>query len=391
MIDFIRRHLGAKLLLSYLAVILVGTAVLGITAFFTAPNAYNRHLGMMEAMTEEGGMMGMMGGETGGGSGWRRGQGSGNASLLYDSFQTSLREALTWSALASGLAALIVSLILSRRVVDPVRAMTAASQRIAAGNFDERVGAQGSDELAQLASSFNRMATQLQQVEERRRQLIGDVAHELRTPLTAIKGSMEGLMDGVLPKSTETFQQIFNEAERLTLLVDDLQELSRVESGNYDLDIRPTPLAPLIETIAKRFGTQFAQKDIGLTIDLPPALPPVQGDGDRVIQILSNLTSNALRYTPRGGKISITASHTGDQVQVNVIDTGIGILAEHLPNIFTRFYRVDPSRSRQAGGSGIGLTITRHLVEAHGGRIWVESGGRDQGSTFSFTLPLANE
>jgi len=389
MINYFRQHLGMKLFLSYLAVILVGALVLGIATRFTTPTAFNRHLGMMEQMGDNGGVMGMMTGETDSKPGLRRGQGSGYASELYTSFQESFSEALTWAALAAGVAALAVSLFLSQRVVTPVRAMMSASQRIAAGHYDERVQDRGADELGQLAQSFNQMAAKLQQVESMRRQLIGDVAHELRTPLTAIKGSMEGLMDGVLPASTETYHQIHQEADRLNRLVDDLQELSRVEAGAYEMDLHAVKLSALVKTVVKRLGGQFEEKNVGLTADLPSELPHVQVDGDRIIQVLTNLISNALRYTPAGGQVTLHASRQGSHVHVIIKDTGVGISPEHLAHIFTRFYRVDKSRSRQAGGSGIGLTIAKYLVEAHDGRIWVESEGQGQGSTFTFTLPVA--
>jgi len=389
MITYFRQHLGAKLFLSYLSIILVGAVVLGITIAITAPTAYSRHLGMMAQMTEDGSMMGMMGNDTGNGQGLRRGQGSGFAGELYINFQQSLTEALTWAALAAGTAALIVSFFLSRRVVTPVRAMTSASQRISAGHYDERVKARGADELGQLAHSFNQMATQLQGVEGMRRQLIGDVAHELRTPLTFIKGSMEGLMDGVLPASSETYQQVYQEADRLNRLVNDLQELSRVEAGAYELDLHPVELSSLVKTVEKRLAAQFEASHVQLAIDLPSSLPSIQADADRIIQVLTNLLTNALRYTPEGGEVILDASLQDEHIQVAVRDTGVGIPAEHLSHIFTRFYRVDKSRSRQAGGSGIGLTITKHLVEAHGGRIWVESKGEGKGSVFTFTLPIA--
>jgi len=389
MINYFRQHLGMKLFLSYLAVILVGALVLGVATRFTTPTAFNRHLGMMEQMGGSSGGMGMMESETGNGPGLRRGQGSGYASELFTSFQQSFSEALTWAALAAGVAALAVSLFLSQRVVTPVRAMMSASQRIAAGHYDERVQDRGADELGQLAQSFNQMASKLQQVESMRRQLIGDVAHELRTPLTAIKGSMEGLMDGVLPASTETYYQIHQEADRLNRLVDDLQELSRVEAGAYEMDLHPMDLSSLVKTVVKRLGGQFKEKNVGLIVDLPPNLPPIKVDGDRIIQVLTNLVSNALRYTPEGGEVTLHASRSDSQIQVTVKDTGVGIPPEHLAHIFTRFYRVDKSRSRQAGGSGIGLTIAKYLVEAHGGRIWVESEGQGQGSAFTFTLPMA--
>jgi histidine kinase len=296
----------------------------------------------------------------------------------------------------ASVAAVGASWLFSRGIVAPLRAMAAASQRIAEGHYGERVPAAGNDELGQLALRFNQMAEKLEQVEAMRRQLIGDVSHELRTPLTAIKGSMEGLMDGVLPATEETWQQIHQEAERLNRLVDDLQELSRVEAGAYPLDLGPVDVSALAGTVAKRLAPQFENKRITLRLDLPADLPPVLADQDRAVQVLTNLAGNALQYTPPGGQVTIHAARLGDEVQVSVRDTGVGIAPEHLAHIFDRFYRVDKSRSRAAGGgsapvggSGIGLTIAKHLVEAHGGRIWAESGGAGQGSLFAFTLPLA--
>jgi len=378
MTDYLRRHLGAKLLLSYLAIIVVGVAVLIIASQFVLPTSFNRH------------MSGMMGNGMGMGMG---GQGFGNSdpmSQLYVDFRASFNEALTYAASASMLVALALSLFFSRSVIAPVRAMSLATQRIADGRYEERVHVTGTDELAQLALYFNQMAEKLNQIESMRRRLIGDVSHELRTPLTAIKGSMEGLMDGVLPANNETYQQIHAEADRLNRLVDDLQELSRVEGRAYELDIRPVDVSALVRTVIKRLTTHAESKRISLDLELAPDLPHVMADEDRAVQVLTNLTGNALQYTPEGGRVTISAKQIKNEVQIAVRDTGIGIPPEHLANIFNRFYRVDKSRSRQSGGgSGIGLTIARALVEAHGGRIWVESAGEGQGSTFAFTLPIA--
>jgi signal transduction histidine kinase len=367
-------NLSAKLFISYLAVLLVGVIVLAAVAQVSLPGAYGRHLGMVEMMGQGGG----------------RGTGSGAGQAAFSNFRAGFFEALAWAVLASLAVALVVSLFISRSLVAPLRAMTHASQRVAEGHYSERVPAGGSDELGQLAGSFNTMAEKLEHVETMRRRLIGDVAHELRTPLTAIKGSMEGLVDGVLPSTPETFGQVAAEAERLNRLVDDLQELSRVESGAVALDLGPVSLPDLAETARKRLARPSAAKGVTLTLDLPADLPPVRADTDRLLQVLTNLLNNALQYTPSGGDVTLSAEARGREVLVCVADTGIGIPAEHLAHIFDRFYRVDKSRSRQAGGgSGIGLTICKYLVEAHGGRIWVESTGEGQGSTFSFTLLVA--
>ncbi|HEU0296705.1 MAG TPA: ATP-binding protein [Anaerolineales bacterium] len=374
MLDYFRHHLGAKILLSYLVIILLGVTVLVIASQFILPTAFNRHMMNSEMM---GGMMGM--------------GGSGPMSQLYVDFRASFNEALLYAALAAVMAALALSFLFSRSVVAPVLAMSEATQRIAEGRHGERVQVMGADELAGLAIRFNQMAEKLDQVEAMRRRLIGDVSHELRTPLTAIKGSMEGLMDGVLPANEETFQQIHAEADRLNRLVDDLQELSRVEARAYQLDIRPVNVLSLVQTVTKRLAPQAESKRISLDFELTPDPRPVLADEDRAIQILTNLTGNALQYTPEGGNVTITAKRLDDEVQFSVRDTGVGIPNEHLAHIFDRFYRVDKSRSRQAGGgSGIGLTIARALVEAQGGRIWAESAGEGKGSTFAFTLPAVN-
>lgn len=382
MIDSIRRHLGFKLFLSYIAVILVGGIFLVSISQLSIPTAYNHHmLGMDPSMMLEPGMMG--GGRFGFGP-------AGPMNLLYQDFRNSFNEALAYAVIAAMVAALAVSLFFSRQVVAPVRDLTTASQRIAEGHYEERVRVGGQDELALLAERFNQMAEKLEQVETMRQQLIGDVSHELRTPLTAIKGSMEGLVDGVLPATSETYQQIHDETERLSRLVDDLQELSRVEARAYPLHLQAVDISTMIGTVLKRLASQLEQKHIVLNSELPSDLPMVMADDDRTVQVLTNLISNAVQYTPEGGSIGVTAAMVGNEIQIVVEDNGIGIPAEHLPHVFERFYRADKSRSRRTGGgSGIGLTIARHLVEAQGGRIWAESEGAGRGSKFTFTLPVA--
>ncbi len=378
MVKYFRSHLGAKLLLSYVAIIATGMLVLLVSSQFILPESFNRHMA---------GMTGI--GNGGMGMGQRFG-GPGTMSQLFIDFRASFNEAQMYAALAAILAALVVGLYFSRRVIAPVRVLSSATQRIADGRYDERVQVHGSDELAQLAARFNQMAQKLDQIESMRRRLIGDVSHELRTPLTAIKGSMEGLMDGVLPPTDETYQLIHGEADRLNRLVDDLQELSRVEARAYELDIRPIDVSALGRSVAKRLMPQADSKEIALHLELAPDLPRVLADEDRAVQVLTNLTGNALQYTPGGGRVSIVAKRSNGEVQISVRDTGIGIPPEHLAHIFDRFYRVDKSRSRRAGGgSGIGLTIAKALVEAQGGRLWAESAGEGQGSTFTFALPAA--
>lgn len=374
MLSKFRQRLGIKLFLSYLIIILIGVIVLAASAELVIPTAFQNHMSHMM----EGSMMGMMG--------------NNMSANLYDNFRNAFNEALTRAAIAAFVSAVVVSVFVTRKVIAPIREMMAASQKIADGQYEQRVKVHSrpddADELSQLAISFNQMAEKLAQTENIRRQLIGDIAHELRTPLTAIQGSMEGLMDGVLIPSDETYQTVYREADRLKRLVDDLQELSRVEAGAYELNRKLVSTSSLVNTTVKRLGRQFEEKGVSLETDLSPDVPNVTVDEDRIEQVLLNLVGNALQYTPPGGKVCISTRYQGGEVYFEVSDTGIGIPAEHIPLLFTRFYRVDKSRSRAGGGSGIGLTIAKHLIEAHGGHIWADSPGRNLGSVFSFSLPV---
>lgn len=377
MIGYLRRHLGWKMFISYFIVILVGIGVLASAVEYLMPSAFERHMATMATtMASASPQM---------------------ADDLLANFRRAVNESLMLSVLAAFLVALVVSVVISRQIVTPVRRMMSASQRIAEGHYRERVAVPDNvpwedlDELGRLAISFNQMAARLEQMETTRRELIGNVAHELRTPLAAIRAHAEGLLDGVLPADSTTFQHIHRETERMQRLVHDLQELSRVESGALDLNLRPTSIAHLVDTAVARLQHQFEEKHVQLANEVPHNLPLVHVDEERIGQVLLNLVGNALQYTPAGGHVRLTARCQGAEVHLRVTDAGIGIAAEHLPLIFTRFYRVDRSRSRAGGGSGIGLTIALHLVEAHGGRIWAESAGPGHGSTFTVAIPIASQ
>lgn len=310
-------------------------------------------------------------------------------------YQAAVLEALTLAAAAALIAAVLASYFISRQVVGPVQRMMVMSRRIAEGEYEERLDLSGNiqagqiDELDQLALTFNQMADKLEKTEKMRRQLIGDVTHELRTPLSGIKGYMEGLIDGVIPASPETYQFIHAEADRLQRLVNDLQEISRVEAGAFQLQVHPVSPAELIDTVTGHLNPQFEEKKILLDKEVLPGLPNISADKDRIIQVLTNLLGNALQYTPSGGRVVVGAVRSNNEVLFSITDTGIGISPDHLPYIFNRFYRTDKSRARASGGSGVGLTIAQALVKGHHGRIWVESAGEGKGSTFRFTLPVA--
>lgn len=321
-------------------------------------------------------------------------QRSDEPALSTDIRNTDIRDAvlraLTISTAVAVVAAAGLSWWLRRQIMMPIRAVVHASQVIADGHYETRLEAHSADELGDLAAHFNRMAAALADVEATRRQLIADVSHELSAPLASIKGYMEGLQDGVVSASPEIYALVQREAERLGRLVEDLQALSRAESGEMGLHFVVCSPAALIDAVYRRLLPQFQAKGVDMRVNTPPSndAPFIRADPDRLTQVLTNLVGNALQYTSPGGEVVIRLVYTFDNLHITVSDTGIGLAPEDLKRIFLRFYRVDKSRSRVGGGSGIGLTIARYLVEAHGGRLWAESAGLGQGSTFHLVLPL---
>jgi signal transduction histidine kinase len=232
------------------------------------------------------------------------------------------------------------------------------------------------------------MAADLQHAEQLRRNLVADVAHELRTPLSNIKGYLEAIRDRVMKPSRATIRSLNEEVALLSRLVDELQELSLAEAGELKLVYQAEDITMLLKQAAASWQPKVAAKEISLSLDLPDNLPEVNIDWQRISQVVHNFLENAATHTPKGGSISVAAGAQDSWVEVRVSDTGEGIPPEDLPNIFERFYRVDRSRARATGGSGLGLTIAKRLVEAHGGKIAVES-QLGKGSSFSFTVPIA--
>jgi two-component system sensor histidine kinase BaeS len=267
--------------------------------------------------------------------------------------------------------------------------MADGARRIAAGHYEARVPEAGRDELAVLGRAFNEMAASLQTAERRRQELVSDVAHEFRTPLATLKGYVEGMADGTLPRDAATLRILAEETRRLSRLVEDLSKVSRAEERQLDLRLSTTETRTLVESAIRAAERAFAEK--GVALDLRPgrAPAPLLVDPDRIAEVLGNLLANALRHTPPGGRVEVGWSHVGDGVEISVADTGEGIAPEHVERIFERFYRVDRARARASGGSGIGLTIARAIVEAHGGRIWAASRGPGHGARLVVRLPLA--
>lgn len=305
--------------------------------------------------------------------------------------------------LLAGLVAFALAIVLVRQITRPLTALTDASRRIAQGDLTARVPEEGTDELGQLGGSFNRMATALETQETLRRNLMADVAHELRTPLTAIQGTVEAIQDGIFPLSSESLEPIHEQTLLLGRLVEDLRTLAQAEAGRLSLALAPLNVAEVVERIVGGQLPAAQQAGVELSWRAEEGLPTVYGDSQRIAQILSNLLSNALRHSPAGGEIEVTVRSAQDLpgfpkpgrsetlcgLLLAVQDSGPGIALADLPHIFDRFYRGDPSRSRGTGGSGLGLTIARQLVEAHGGRIWAESPppGAETGSVFFVWLP----
>ncbi len=370
------RHLRWKLFVSHMLIIVIGVVVLLATANFLAVT----NLAQVAPPS-----LGSAASETGQVS---PGPAQSDVTSQQEQFRTVVDTALLIAGFAALAASVVVSLFVSRRIVEPLQELSIVSRRLADGYYRERTSIQSDDELADLSQSINQLAEALEQTEQRRLALLADVAHELRTPLTTIEGYMEGLLDGVIAPEPQTFAMIQHEAVRLKRLIEELALLSRAEAGQLRVLPQPVELPPLIEHVAAQFQPQFAAQEVQFELHLEDELPEAFADPDRLVQILINLLANALRYTPSGGQVIVSATANETFVRVGVRDSGIGIPAKHLPHIFERFYRVDKSRARRSGGTGIGLTIARHLVYAQGGEIWAESEGPGRGATFYLTLPL---
>lgn len=297
---------------------------------------------------------------------------------IHHMFITSIHYYLVWASLAALGLAIILSYLLTRRVLRPLSQMTAITKEIAAGKFSLRTEVTTSDEVGELGDAFNSMADSLEQIEQLRKNMVADVAHELRTPLTNLRGYLEALNDGVIPPSPETFSMLQQENLRLVHLVENLQQLARADAARAYLKKEEVHLGKLVEQMVELQRPNFREKNIELLTSVDSAGVRVMADPDKILQALRNLVENCWKYTPDGGRVSITIEKRETGVKVDFVNSGPGILEEDLPYVFERFFRADKSRSRggeDAGGAGIGLAITRELVEAHGGEVGAESHG----------------
>ena len=304
-----------------------------------------------------------------------------------EDFLRTVNLSILITAISVGLLALLLGSLLFRQITSPLRALSHTAQAIADGQLGRRVDIKTGDEIGQLAKSFNYMAESLAQADIQRRNMVADIAHELGTPLTVVQGNLEAILDGVYDLNLENVASIHEQTLLLSRLVADLRDLALAEAGQLHLDLQPVDLASLVDRVIEGFEAQASDKGISLKVNMPGDLPQINGDEQRLNQVLFNLISNALRHTPSGGTITIVGEIKEDRVVIKVQDTGSGITPEDLPHVFERFYRADRSRARTSGGSGLGLTIAKQIIEAHSGKIWAQS-WLGAGSTFAFSLPV---
>jgi signal transduction histidine kinase len=308
-------------------------------------------------------------------------------SSLLQGFESAWSRGAFWSVIFGVGTAAALSYILSKRIMQPLLQMQRITAKFAAGEMTARMPTSDIPELNRFADSFNRMAFALEDVEQRRRDLVSDLTHELRTPLTIVEGYLEGLTDGSIDATPAIYQRLSGETQRLKRLVNDLQELSKAEAGYLPIDAKKFDLRSLLQKLVDRFSDQLIDSEKSLKLEITAELPRAYGDPERTEQILINLIGNALYYT-EVGSVSIGSEVIQGMLWVSVKDTGIGISQEDLPHVFDRFWRSDRSRNRKSGGTGIGLAISKRLVEMQQGKIHVES-VINQGSTFSFSIPIA--
>jgi signal transduction histidine kinase len=305
---------------------------------------------------------------------------------LEEQYLNRSNRALLYAAFGASVVALFLGILLARALTRPLRGLTVAIRAVAKGHLKQNVPVESRDELGELASAFNQMSADLERLVQSRRQMTADIAHELRNPLTVIGGYIESMRDGVLKPTPERLDAIQVEVRHLQRLVEDLRTLSQADAGELSLSRESISLAALLERIARSYRPLAEKQNVALDVDIKSDLPALNADPDRLAQVLGNLLTNSIRYTPQGGKITLLARRDEKTITVTVSDNGYGISPEALPFIFDRFYRADPARTG-GGESGLGLAIAKSIVEAHGGTISAES-QPGQGTVITMTLPL---
>jgi two-component system, OmpR family, sensor histidine kinase BaeS len=287
-------------------------------------------------------------------------------------FVSSVHRYLIWSSLAAILLAVILSFLLTKRVLGPLTQMTTITRKIASGDYSGEVPIRTRDEVGRLAEAFNRMTESLQHIEQLRKTMTINVAHELRTPLTNMQGYLEALVDGVVAPSKDTFDLLHEETMRLVHLVEDILRLAKADAARTDLHKAEISISELILHILESFRPQFERKGIRVESSFVPEPKPLWADPEKLSQVVTNLLQNACQYTPSGGVLRVSTEPTAAEIKTVFANTGGELVKEDLPFIFERFYRGEKSRSREHGGAGIGLAIVKELIEAHHGRVGAE-------------------
>jgi two-component system sensor histidine kinase BaeS len=359
------RSLRARLLVAFLVVAAASLGTVLVAVLLIGPGYFAEAMGHMP--------------------GDPMGEAMGRATLV--AFTDAMRQALVAATVIGIVTAAVVSFAVAARIARPISALAAAARRVAGGHYAERVPTDEPGELGELATSFNDMAGSLESTERRRLQLVGDVAHELRTPLTTLDGYLEGLEDGVIEANPATWRLLRIETGRLSRMVNDLSDLWRAEAHQLPMRIADVEVARVAADVAGGFAPTASAR--GISIDVAAAPATALADRDRLAQILANYLSNAIRHAPDGSAVEVTTRLVDGHVRIGVTDHGTGLAPDQLDAVFERFYRVDPARSRAAGGSGIGLAIVRALADAMGGHVWAESAGPGTGATFLVELPAA--
>ncbi len=374
-------NIQTKIFLGYLLIIVVAFTIIGLAVNRTVEGNYERHIIEAFALPGSGGIdeyqevkLVVSDPET-----------------VSGAFLKDVRKSLTSTMFLVTVLAILLSYFLSRMILSPLKRFTEATEKIAGGDYSNRVKISTGDEIEELGVSMNKMAESLEKIETLRRELVSNVSHELATPLTNISGYLEALHDGVIrgeEPTRKTLELLQEEADRLKTMVIDLRVLSSIESSRFCLDLAPVNLSDIINGAIEKLKPQSEEKGVGLTFEVNGSIPEVSADRNRLTQILINLIDNAIRFTPEGGDAKVSVEASGDQVSIEVSDNGIGISSGDLPHIFERFYRGEKSRSRETGGTGIGLAVVKELVKAHCGEINVES-TEGKGSRFIFSIPIS--
>lgn len=303
--------------------------------------------------------------------------------------QASFQRSLLFAGFAAGFAGLLIVTMFTRQALAPVRGLTAAASRLGTGDLSQRVPETGSDDIGELAKTFNTMASDLELAREQRRQLTADVAHELRTPLTNIQGYLEAIKDGVVDANDETIETLHSQTIHLANLVEDLRIVAIADAGVLALNKSHGSPVQVIEDAVSNFAQRARERGIDLSISKTGTGQAIDFDETRLRQIVTNLIENALTHTPNSGSVVVDIECSGKGLKMSVSDSGLGISDHDLPRIFDQFYRADPSRNRATGGAGLGLTIVKRLVEAHGGTVSVTS-TPGEGTTFTVMLPVSH-